>query len=78
MVNLLFLKKAISKFFLCYMKARSLRQIIIHYPKFFLNIFVVVNKESILLLCLRTHKILSLGEFFRYALGYPLLVQNVA
>ena len=69
MVNLVFLKKAISKFSLCYMKTKSLRQIIIHYPKLLLNKFVVVNKESMLLLCLRTSKILSLRVFIRGALG---------
>ena len=69
MVNLLFFKKVISKFSLCYMKAKSLRQIMIHYPKLLLNIFVVVNKESMLLLCLRISKILSLGVFVRCALG---------
>ena len=61
-INILFLKKAISKFSLCYMKAKSLRQIIIPYPKFLLNIFVVVNKESMLLLCLRTSKIIIWGN----------------
>ena len=69
MVNLLFFKKAFSKFSLCYMKEKSLRQIIIHYPKLLFNIFVVVNKESMLLLCLRTRKILRLGEFVMCALG---------
>ena len=65
MVKLLFFKKAISKFSLCCMKVRSLRQIIIHYPKLLLNIFVVLNKENELFLCLRKSKMLSLGVFDR-------------
>ena len=69
MVNLLFLKKTISKFSLCYMKGKSLRQIIIHYPELLLNIYVVVNKESMLLVYMRTSKILSLGVFVRCALS---------
>ena len=40
MVNLLFLTKAISKFFLYCMKVRSLRKIIIHYPDLLHKIFV--------------------------------------
>ena len=65
MVNLLFLKKSISKFSLCCMKAKALRQIIIHFPKLFVNIFVVLHEENELFLCLRTSKMLSLGVLDR-------------
>ena len=50
---------------LCCMKVRPLRKIIIHYPKFLLNIFVVLNKENELFISLRTSKMLSLGVFDR-------------
>ena len=40
MVSLLFLKKAISKFYLCCIKVKSLRAIFIHYLNFMFNMFV--------------------------------------
>ena len=65
MVNLIFLKNVISKFSLCCMKVKSLRQL-----SFIISIscstcFLVLNKENELFLCLRTIKMFSLGVFDR-------------
>ena len=63
MVSLLFLKKEISKFSLCCMKARYLREFIIYYLNFMLNILVLffLIKGNGLFLCLRISKMSSLG-----------------
>ena len=59
MVRLLFFKKAISKFSLCCMKVKSLRQL-----SFIIsNMFVSFEKENELFICSRTSKMLSLGVF---------------
>ena len=68
MVSILFLKKAISKFSLCCMKVKSLRQM-----SFIISIscstcLLVLNKENELFLCLGTSKMLRLGVFDRYEL----------
>ena len=52
------------------MKARPLRQFIIHYLNLMLNIFVVLNKENELFLCLRISKMLSFRVFDRCELAF--------
>ena len=69
MVDPLFFEKGNLEFFFGDMKVISLRPIIIRYLNTCLTCQLVMDEESMILLCLRTSKILCLGEFVRYALG---------
>ena len=68
MVNLLFMKKAISKFSLCYMKKKKIIEanlsLVISIPCS--TCLLVLNKDNELFFCLKTSKMLSLGVFDRY------------
>ena len=61
MVNLLFLKKVTSKFFLCCMKVRSLRKIIIYYLNLLLNIFVSCEYGKYVIALLENKKNVKFG-----------------
>ena len=65
MVNILFLKKVISKFSLCCMKVKSLRQLSFIILISCSTCLLVLNKENELFLYLRISKMLSLGVFDR-------------
>ena len=69
MVDPLFFKKGNLEVFFGGMKVKYLRPIIILYLNSCLTSQLVMNMESLILPCLRTSKILCLGEFVRCALG---------
>ena len=69
MVDPLFFEKGYLEVFFGGMKVKSLRPIIFLYFNTGLTCQLLMNMESKILLCLRTSKILSLGEFVRCALS---------